>query len=313
MPAEERYGWALERIGVPMVRQDMPELRGTGVHVAILDSGIDRFHPDLYPNIAGGFNALRDGRWNPSYYDTYGHGTQMAGIIAAPANHRGVMGVAPQARLWAVKVLDHNGFGYASDVINGLQWVYNNRIRLVNMSLGFIEPNYPLEQATRRLAYERGVIMVASAGNKSCPPGQEEGGGDDGEDAPTCNASQLTTVKYPAAYSWVIAVAAIDGDDRIPSYSLSGPAVDVVAPGGVSGGDQILSTNRGGSYALGSGTSHAAAHVTGSVALALQRAPWLSFWSTLGFLRETSWDLGYSATQQGAGLLDVEDLVKALE
>lgn len=307
----EGYGWGPERIGLPMVYKYWPEVQGTGVDIAILDSGVDRYHPELYPHVAGGVNALRDERWNKSYYDTYGHGTHMAGIIAAARNKLGTIGVAPGARLWAVRVLDSNGIGYASDVIKGLEWVDNKKIGLVNMSLGFIDANYPLEKATRLLS-EHGVIMVAAAGNKSCPPGQTEGGGSEDED-PTCNASQLTEVKYPARYSWVIAVSAIDVDDHMPSYTLSGPAVDVVAPGGSAATGQILSTNRYGGYAWGSGTSQATAHVTGSVALALQRAPWLSFWQVRSLLRETAWDLGYAAEQQGAGLIDVESLMKALE
>jgi subtilisin family serine protease len=155
----------------------------------------------------------------------------MAGIIAARADERGIVGVAPYASIKAVKVIDDNGVVYVSDVIEGLQWADNHGIRLINMSLGFIDASEPLEQATRTL-YNRGAIMVASAGNKSCPPGQNEGGGSEGESE--CNASQLTAVKYPARYSWVIAVAAIDSNGRVPDYCLFGPEVDVrlpVAPG----------------------------------------------------------------------------------
>lgn len=308
---KEVYDWGQDRIGVPDVHQRMPELRGTGVEIAILDSGIDDYHPDLWQNIAGGYNAMRGGK-NEPYLDGYGHGTHMAGIIAAPMNDLGIVGVAPQARILAVKVLDDNGFGYLSDVINGLQWAYKNRIRLVNMSLGFFEDSEPLKQATWRL-YNRGMIMVASAGNKGCPPGQNESAGDEeGNVAPECDSSWVG-VKYPARYSWVMAVTATDFYDHVPDYCQSGPEVDIAAPGGAQANERILSTKPGGGYAEKSGTSQATAHVTGAIALALQRKPDLSFGQVLDLLRRTAWDLGYSDAQQGAGLVNVENLMKALE
>jgi subtilisin family serine protease len=270
--SSDSYGWGEEWINVPSAHEYMQNMRwspGAGVTIAILDSGIYPSHPDLQQNITGGYNTLRGGS-RLSYNDYYGHGTQMAGIIAARADERGIVGVAPYASIKAVKVIDDNGVVYVSDVIEGLQWADNHGIRLINMSLGFIDASEPLEQATRTL-YNRGAIMVASAGNKSCPPGQNEGGGSEGESE--CNASQLTAVKYPARYSWVIAVAAIDSNGRVPDYCLFGPEVDVKAPGGSRLTEQILSTDRNGGYTLSSGTSHAAAHVTGSIALALQVNP----------------------------------------
>jgi subtilisin family serine protease len=309
--SKEVYDWGQDRIGVPDVHQRMPELRGTGVKIAILDSGVDDYHPDLWQNIAGGFNAMRGGKWK-SYRDGYGHGTHMAGIIAAPMNDQGIVGVAPQARILAVKVLDDNGFGYLSDVINGLQWAYKNQVRLVNMSLGFFEDSEPLKQATWRL-YTSGMIIVASAGNKGCPPGQDEGAGSEEEDAvPVCDSSQLG-VKYPARYWWVMAVTATDFYDHVPDYCQSGPEVHIAAPGGAQANERILSTKPGGGYVEKSGTSQATAHVTGVVALTLQRKPDLSFGRMLDLLRRTARDLGYSDARQGAGLIDVQSLMKALE
>jgi subtilisin family serine protease len=312
-PVPQSYPWGLQTIDVPAVH---PQWQGSGVTVAVLDTGIDVSHPELSPRIIGGYNA-RAGE--VLYVDDNGHGTHMAGIIAADLNNpvAGIIGVAPQASFLAVKVLDQYGAGYLSDLIAGLQWVSNNGIplaKLVNMSVGFSSDSPPLQKAIQSL-YTSGVIMVASAGNRCAQsPGQEDGGGDEcvGGPALVCDPTQ-TAVKYPAAYPWVLAVAATDFYDDITAYSLSGTQVDVAAPGGSKAtGIRILSTHTGGGYGWGSGTSQAAAHVTGAVALALQLQPGLSFTEVRSVLQTTAVDLGYPSTQQGAGLINVSHMVDAL-
>jgi subtilisin len=263
----ECYPWGQQQINVPAAHQQWPGLQGSGVTVAILDTGIDVSHPELSPRIVGGYNALAGGG---SYADDHGHGTHMAGIIAAAWNNVGIIGAAPQATFAAVKVLDQNDVGYVSDVISGLQWIQNTGIRLVNMSFGFSSNSTPLRLAIEIL-YNGGMIMVASAGNRcAASTKQDDGGGAACGPAATCTAP-LTGVMYPTAYSWVIAVAATDSNNKIPDYSLAGPALDVVAPGGAGAqaSGQVLSANKGGGYGVGYGTSQAAAHVTGAVALAL--------------------------------------------
>jgi subtilisin family serine protease len=307
-PVPESYPWGLQMIDVPAVH---PQWQGSGVTVAVLDTGIDLppplDHPELRPRIIGGYNA-RAGA-NPSAYQDYnGHGTHMAGIIAADLHspsQAGIIGVAPQATLLAVKVLDDYGAGYLSDVINGLQWVYdynNGSPLVINMSLGFSDGSPLLQEAIQAL-YNSGVIMVASAGNRCAQfPGQDEGGGDC-QRGPTlaCDPAQ-TAVKYPAAYPEVIAVVATDSQDRITAYSLLQPRWDLAAPGGSKASGRILSTTIGG-YGEGSGTSQAAAHVTGAVALALQLRPGLSFEEVRCVLQ---------ATAEGSGRINVYNLVQAL-
>jgi subtilisin family serine protease len=323
-PVPESYPWGLQLIDVPAVHQHWLGLWGTGVMVAILDTGIDLppplDHPELSPRIIGGYNA-RAGA-NPSdYQDDNGHGTHMAGIIAAALNNplqAGIIGVAPQATLLAVKVLDQYGAGYLSDVVNGLQWVYgynNGSPLVINMSLGFSIDSPALQQAIQAL-YTGGVIIVAAAGNRCAQsPGQDEGGGDcQGGPALACDPAQ-TAVKYPAAYDdEVMAVVATDSRDQITAYSLSGPQVAVAAPGGSKAtGVRILSTTTGGGYGYGSGTSQAAAHVTGAVALALQLRPGLSFEEVRSVLQATAVDLKHHPTQQGAGRINVKKMVQALQ
>jgi len=308
LPPTEIYDWGLENIGADVAHQDMPTLTGAGVKVAILDTGVGP-HPDL--TIVDGFNALPGGIF---YHDDHGHGTHMAGIIAARANGLGIIGAAPQASVVAVKVLDASGRGYLSDLIHGLQWIYNNQsqkqLRLVNMSLGFSEDSLPLQRAIHHL-YERGIIMVASSGNScSDSPGQEEGGGDEDEWETVCDAPQ-TTVKYPARYAEILAVTATDFDNQITDYSLAGLEVDIAAPGGVATGARILSTHLGGGYGYGSGTSQAAAHVTGALALKLQHQPQIYVGRVPELLQQTATNLGYPATQQGWGLIAVAPLLAA--
>jgi minor extracellular protease Epr len=275
------------------------------VQVAILDTGAG---PHAQLTIVDGYNALPGGVPN-LHSDDHGHGTHMAGIIAASMDSGvGIIGAAPEADIVAVKVLDYKGKGSLSTVLNGLQWVYNRKqIRLVNMSWGFSNDSPPLQTAIKKL-FDQGTIMVASAGNRcSDDPGQEEGAGDEGE---MCDTPQTTDIKYPAYYQWVIAVTAIDINYQMTYYSLEGPKVDMTASGGVLRGARILSTyHLPPFYGRGSGTSQAAAHVTGALALKLQQKSQLSVSQVPVLLCQTAKNLGYKATNQGCGLIDAEKLL----
>jgi subtilisin len=323
-PTQEIYPWGLEAIHVPEVHAEEPGLKGAGVTVAILDTGIDITHPDLSKNIKGGYNALA-GQDPKNYQDDNGHGTHMAGIIAARTNNLGVIGAAYQANIVAVKVLDQDGGGRLSDLINGLGWIRANKIKVINMSLGFSEDSPLLARAIERL-YDAGVVMVASAGNQgvTCAQdgggddgggddgGGDDGGGDDGGGDSSCQPAP-GGVNYPARYPWVISVAATNGDDKVTGYSQSGPKVDIAAPGGSKSGPRIFSTNKGEGYGWGSGTSQAAAHVTGAITLVLQKNPKMSFEEVLTLLQRTATDLGEPVERQGAGLMDVEAMINALK
>jgi subtilisin family serine protease len=279
------------------------------VTVAILDTGIDPNHPELSGKVVTGYSAVPG---ESSYKDLHGHGTHMAGIIAADTNGKGIVGAAPEVKLAAVRVLDRNAKGRASDLIDGLQWAQKKGIRLVNMSVSFSDENVPLERAIKRLN-TKGMIMVAAAGNcQDDDDGGDEGDGDGAEEGPSACDPAQTAVMYPAAYPEVIAVAATDVDNRIARYSHSGPELTIAAPGGSRASKRILSTARGGGYCLGSGTSQATAHVTGGLALALQRDRKLTFQEARDLLQATAKDLGYPEAQQGAGLIDVEKMLRSL-
>jgi subtilisin family serine protease len=317
----ENYRWGPQQIEVPAVDQQWSKIKGSAaVTVAVLDTGIAS-HSELNVRTAQGYNALA-GTAKPA--DGHGHGTHIAGIIAADKNQQAIIGVAgveSRIKVAAVKVLDDGGTGYLSGVIDGMRWVYDNDFPLVNMSFGFSfskqSDGTPLMKAVQKL-YEAGMIMVAAAGNRcAAAPITEDGGGDECGPAANCN-NPLTTVTYPAAYgAWVIAVGATDILNQVTAYSLSGPQLAVVAPGGapVSGAPdngKILSTNKGGIYGRGHGTSQAAAHVTGAVALVLQLEPDLSLAQLKNLLNITSVDLGDKPDEQGAGRIDVKNMIEEL-
>ena len=260
----EQTPWGVQRIGTS-------SYTGYGVKVAVMDSGIDYTHPDL--NVSGGINFVDS---NSNYYDGDGHGTHVAGTIAAQKNGIGVIGVAPYVKLYAVKILDDNGDGYISDSIKGFEWCINNGIRVINVSAGFPKnaiSNTLLQQLENVIAraYNQGIVIVCSAGNNY---------GD---------------VEYPAALPEVIAVSATDDNDNLADFSSRGPEVDIAAPG-----VEILSTVPGG-YDSYDGTSMAAPHVTGAVALLIQKNPNLNANQIREKLKNTGVKLSLPDTYFGSG------------
>jgi subtilisin family serine protease len=334
----EAYDWGMEQILVPETYKD--GWQGSGITVAIVDTGVDPSHPDFKKNsssrVTKGFNAVADegggcngGSKKGDFKDYHGHGTHMAGIIGAAVNGQGIIGTAPEVKLLAVKVLNRNAQGYLSDFLCGLQWVYKQNVRLVNISVGFWNDKVLMKRAIESL-FQKHVIMVAAAGNKStstdpsCASGVEGGGVDDGggdgeDESISCDPSS-DDVMFPAAYnSWVIGVAATKYNDQkqpeqtqITYYTRHDPGITVAAPGGERTGLRILSTRPGGGYAEGSGTSQATAHVTGAVALGLNKTPDLTFLEVRDRLQDTAWDLAqYSGNERYLKLINAHAFVKS--
>ncbi|MCY9517182.1 S8 family peptidase [Paenibacillus apiarius] len=260
--------WGIKRIHAPRV---WPKTKGKGIKVAIVDTGIST-HPDL--NIAGGINTIRRGT---PYQDDNGHGTHVAGTVAATGTGNMLYGAAPQVELYAVKALDENGDGYVSDIVEGLEWCMKNKMDVINLSLGLSGPSELLRSTVRR-AYRKGIVLVASAGNK---------GGD------------ADMIDDPASYPETIAVTATDKNNQITVFSSRGKGIDVAAPG-----EDIVSTNNMNGFSKDSGTSMAAPHVTGSVALMLASNSELTPQEVKSALMDTASELkGFSERSQGAGLI----------
>jgi|GEM_PF-494124 len=238
--AELDNTWGVKRIGAGTVHDGGN--KGTGVKVAIIDSGIDYTHPDLDANYAGGYDFVND---NTVPMDNDGHGTHVAGTIAAEDNDVGVVGVAPEASIYALKVLE-GGTGLYSDVIAAIEWAVDNGIQVTNNSYGSSGDPGTMVKAAFDNAYAAGVLHVAAAGNSGNPPGF------------------FDNVIYPARWDSVIAVAATDTSDNRASWSSTGPDVELSAPG-----VNINSTLPGGGYGGKSGTSMASPHVAGTAALVI--------------------------------------------
>ncbi|HAQ06866.1 MAG TPA: hypothetical protein DCR24_04825, partial [Bacillus bacterium] len=235
---------------------------GKNVKVAILDSGISP-HPDL--KIAGGVSFVS---YTNSFSDDNGHGTHVAGIVGALNNDIGTVGVAPDAQIYAVKVLDSRGNGYLSDILSALDWAITNKMDIVNLSLGSLEKS-PILEYTINKAYNAGTLIVAAGGNS----GNKEGTGDN--------------VAYPARYNSVIAVSAVDQQKNRGSFSATGNSIEYSAPG-----VSILSTYLNNGYARLTGTSMATGFVTGNLALLKEIYPTMTNSELREQLKKTAFDLG---------------------
>jgi subtilisin family serine protease len=279
--------WGVDHIGAGNVHLHN---KGGGTKLAIIDSGIDYNHPDLNVNYAGGYDFANE---DTDPLDDNGHGTHVAGIVAAEDNDMGVVGVAPDTSVYALKVLDGNGVGYWSDFIVALEWAVANGIQVVNTSLG-ADSDAPGVHEAVKVAHNAGIVLVAAAGNSGNPPGRGN------------------SVMYPAKYEEVIAVAATDQNNIRAKFSSTGDHVELAAPG-----VDIRSTYSGGLYATMSGTSMASPHVAGVAALII--ASGVTDANANGrindevrwTLQQTADDLGIDGrdSHYGYGLVDADDVV----
>jgi subtilase family protein/fervidolysin-like protein len=256
--------------------------KGNKVLVAVIDSGVDVTHPDLAGDIAGTFDALGTG------LKAHAHGTAIAGAIAA---HGRLMGAAPAAQILAVRAFSGDGAddGTTFAIMSGLSWAVSYGARVVNMS--FAGPQDPGIARSLAAAHEKGVVLVAAAGNRGAksPP------------------------LFPAADPNVIAVTATDASDQLPAFANRGRYVAVAAPG-----VDLMLLAPNGTLQFSSGTSFAAAYVTGTAALMLERRPDLAPDTLRQALAGTAHHLGSKGTdkaaddQSGAGLVDAYQAVLSL-
>lgn len=257
--------------------------RGSGVTVAVVDSGVDASHPDLAGRVLPQVNMLNDRLTG----DPYGHGTHVAGIVAASLDGVGVAGIANQARIRPVRVLDATGAGDAATIAAGILSAVRSGATVVNLSLGGVSRSRVIASAVT-YATSRGVTVVAAAGNL-----YQVG----------------NPVVYPAALPKVIGVSAIDPSGRSSAFAETGSYVDLVAPG-----ESIVSTVPGGGYLAGEGTSAAAPFVSAAAALMKAANPRLTPARIEAILTATARDDRARDGRDkvfGAGLLQVDAAVQA--
>jgi major intracellular serine protease len=234
--AMQKCSWSITAFDLPSAWN---KTKGEGVKVAVLDTGCDLDHPDLKCNLLPGINLVKP---SSPPNDDNNHGTHVSGIIAAKNNEIGMVGVAPEAKIVPVKVLDKHGNGSLEDVTKGIRWsVDEAKVDLICMSLG--SPN-PVQEVRKAIQYaqSKGVVCFVAAGNSGV----------------------TKSVFYPANYPETIAIGSIDENFNRSSFSNTGRNLDFMAPG-----NRILSTIPKNWYALLSGTSMAAPFAVGVAALLL--------------------------------------------
>jgi major intracellular serine protease len=268
--------------------------KGSGIVVAILDTGIDKTHPDLKGQIIDGRNFTDSGT-HKDFDDRNGHGTHVAGTIAAAENGAGVVGVAPEAKLLIGKVLGDDGSGSYDWIRKGIQWATDwrgkngERVRVINMSLGGAY-NDPRQYKAILEACAAGIIVCVASGNE----------GDSREDT--------FEYGYPSNYQECVTVAACDENKKLAYFSNNHKLVDVIGAG-----VKVMSTYPTSQYAALSGTSMATPHISGAIALMIavgekQFKRTLSESEIFSLLTKCSCSLGYEKSSEGHGLPELTRL-----
>lgn len=278
-------------IGAPSIWNDSD--KGKGVVVAVLDTGCQHDHPDLKDRIIDGKNFTTDSNQDPACFaDENGHGTHVAGTIAATINNEGVVGVAPEAKLLILKVLSNRGGGQYKWIIEAIQYAVNwrgpnnEKVRVISMSLGGPQDIPELHEAIK-YAVDQNILVVCAAGNDG-----------DGRD-------DTIERSYPGAYNEVVQVGAIDFNRKLAPFTNTNDEIDLVAPG-----VNILSTFPKGKYARLSGTSMATPHVSGALALLINLSEKefnrpLSEPEIYAQLIKRTISIGYKKSAEGNGLLSL--------
>jgi len=237
------HSWPIDKFSVP---QQWRHSQGEGVTVAVIDTGCDLNHEDIKDNIIDGYNFINPGQLPQ---DDNGHGTHVAGTIAAVNNGVGMVGVAPQAKIMPIKALGADGSGINKNVAEAIVWAADHGADLITMSLGSEYPSIQIEKAIEYAKYKN-VIIFCAAGNSGIESG----------------------IQYPAKYDNTISVGAIDEKLNICTFSCCGEELDFLAPGA-----DIISAVPGNAYASMSGTSMATPFAVGCAALFLSFAKKIKF------------------------------------
>lgn len=247
----------------------------TPIVVAVVDTGVDLVHPDLVGNLVDGVNLLQPSK-KPQ--DDNGHGTNVAGIIAATFNNdKGIAGIAPNAKIMPIKALEADGTGGEAKLGEGIKYAVDHGAKIVVLSLGLNKYSDYMEGIVQ-YAEERNVLLVAAVGNES------------------------TSVKYPAAYPTVLAVGGVNSERLADPRSNFGPELDLVAPW------DVYTTALGGGYQYQDGSSMSAPQVAAAAALVWGKYPSMNVYQVRAQLEQTAEDLASGGwdSRTGYGLLRVD-------
>ena len=277
-PNDPFYGrqWGLAKI---KAEEAWKVSTGSNVIVAVIDSGVDLDHPELSGRVLAGYDFVNE---DTQADDDYGHGTLVAGVVAAAAhNERGIAGLAWNAKILPVKVLDSQGQGVSSNLTCALYWAADEGADVINISIISFGPSFGMQSAINYAANE-GALIFSASGNL-----YEQG----------------NPVTYPAALDNVIAVGATDKEDAHAWFSSAGTFVDVSAPG-VGIYSPFPPTHE--EYRSVNGTSLATPHVVGLAALVLSAAPGLSSEEVEAVIQQSAVDLGDASKDDkfGHGRID---------
>ncbi|MDR2162768.1 MAG: S8 family serine peptidase [Clostridiales Family XIII bacterium] len=298
------YQWGIKQVGAKYAWQAGYD--GLGVNIAILDTGVVHGHEDLNPSkIINSYDFVND---DMVADDDHSHGSIVAGIIAAdtdnvganPQQGIGMAGLTDKASLLTYKVLDADGSGYVDDLLSAYESILygDTRVDVINLSLG--HPGHlNIEEAVIQKLIERGVIIVAAAGNN----GNEK-------DARLRNA-----VLYPAGYDGVIGVGSIGRSGGVSDFSAKNTSVDVTAPGEMMAGLSHRDKSGTGAYLVGSGTSFSAPIVAAAAAIAKQYDEGFTSYSFLEAIKATATDAGVNGrdTAYGYGVLSLPSLLSYID
>ncbi|MDD9271953.1 S8 family serine peptidase [Paenibacillus sp. GCM10023248] len=243
--------------------------------VAVVDTGVDLTHPDLVGNLVEGVNLLQPSK---KPIDDNGHGTNVAGIIAASMNNdKGIAGIAPIAKIMPIKALEADGTGGEAKLGEGIKYAVDHGAKIVVLSLG-LNKYSDYMQGIVQYAEDHNVLLVAAVGNEG------------------------TSVKYPAAYPTVLAVGGVTADKQADSRSNYGPELDLVAPW------DVYTTALGGGYQYQDGSSMSAPQVAGAAALVWSKYPAMSAYQVRSQLEQTAENLTSDGwdSRTGYGLLRVD-------
>lgn len=260
--------------------------QGQGIVIAVIDTGCQMDHPDLKDRIIGGRNFTKEDKGDPNKYNDYnGHGTHVAGIMVASGSPNGILGVAPKADLLVLKAMNKKGIGSYSNLIKAIRYAMDMKVNIISLSLGG-KIDLPELKEVIQEAVAQEITVVCAASNE-------------GDGNPETNE-----YAYPGCYAETISVGAQEGKG-VARFSNTNDQIDLVAPGVA-----IISTYIKGQYAKLSGTSMAAPHVTGALALLMN-------WGQENFGRrltepevyaqliKRTISLGLPKVQEGNGILNL--------